>query len=98
MATSTVRFLGAALVLAAVGCCSTAPPKEVLLPAPIPCPRVTLPPRPAVERCLPADTDAECAARAITSLVLLEGYTDKLEILLAVYAAKPSTPIPPPIP
>jgi hypothetical protein len=51
-----------------------------------------------VERCLPADTDSECAARAITSLVLLEGYTDKLEILLAVYAAKPSTPIPPPIP
>jgi hypothetical protein len=50
---------------------------------------VALPARPAVERCLPADSDAECAARAITSLILVEGYTDKLEALLAVYAAKP---------
>ena len=89
MATITVRFLGTALVLAAVGCCSTAPPKEVLIPVPVPCPRVALPARPAVERCLPADSDAECAARAITSLILFEGYTDKLEALLAVYAAKP---------
>jgi hypothetical protein len=51
-----------------------------------------------VERCLPADTDSECAARAITSLILLEGYTDKLEVLLAVYAAKPPAPTPSPIP
>jgi hypothetical protein len=96
--TSSVRFLGAALVLAAVGCCSTAPPKEVLIPVPVPCPTVTLPARPAVERCLPADTDSECAARAITSLILLEGYTDKLEVLLAIYATKPPAPTPPPIP
>jgi hypothetical protein len=98
MVPSTVRFLGAALVLAAVGCCSTAPPKEIQIPVPVPCPAVTLPARPAVERCLPADTDAECAARAITSLVLLEGYTDKLEALLAAYAAKPPAPAPPAIP
>jgi len=97
MVPSTVRFLGTALVLAAVGCCSTVPPKEVLIPVAVPCPTVTLPARPAVERCLPADTDSECTARAITSLILLEGYTDKLEVLLAVYAAKPPAP-PPPIP
>lgn len=95
MATITVRFVGSALVLAALGCCSTAPPKEVQVPVPIPCPAVGLPPRPAVDRCLPADTDAECAARAITSLVLLEGYTDKLEALLAAYAPKPPAPAPP---
>ena len=94
MVASAVRFVGAALVLAAVGCCSTAPPKEVLIPTAIPCPASTLPARPAVERCLPVDTDAECAARAITSLILLEGYTDKLEVLLAVYATKPPSPAP----
>jgi len=88
MVPSSVRYLGAVLVLAAVGCCSTAPPKEALIPVPVPCPATTLPARPAVERCLPVDSDAECAARAITSLILLEGYTDKLEVLLAVYAAK----------
>jgi hypothetical protein len=63
---------------------------------PVACPAVTLPARPAVERCLPADTDSECAARAITSLILLEGYTDKLEALLAVYAAKAPAPAPHP--
>jgi hypothetical protein len=63
---------------------------------PVPCPTVTLPARPAVERCLPADTDSECAARAITSLILLEGYTEKLEALLAVYAVKPLAPPGPP--
>ena len=92
MATSTVRLVGAALVVAAVGCCSTAPPKETLIPTAIPCPAPNLPARPVVERCLPADTDSECATRAITSLVLLEGYTEKLEVLLAVYAAKPLVP------
>ena len=94
MVASTVRLVGTALVVAAVGCCSTAPPKEVLIPVPVPCPAVTLPARPVVERCLPADSDSECAARAITSLILLEGYTDKLEVLLAAYAATPPAPHP----
>jgi hypothetical protein len=94
MVSSTVRFLCAALVLAAVGCCSTVPPKEVQIPVPVPCPAVTLPARPGIEACLTADSDAECLARAITSLILLEGYTDKLEELLAAYAAKPPAPSP----
>jgi hypothetical protein len=87
--------VGAALVIAAVGCCSTAPPKEVLIPVAVPCPTVTLPARPGIDACLVAESDAECLARAITSLILLEGYTDKLEELLAVYAAKPAAPVPP---
>jgi hypothetical protein len=94
MVPKPVQLVGAALVLAAVGCCSTVPPKEVQIPVPVPCPTVTLPARPGVEACLAADSDAECLARAITSLILLEGYTDKLEELLAAYAAKP--PAPPP--
>jgi hypothetical protein len=94
MVPKPVQLVGAALVLTAVGCCSTVPPKEVLIPVPVPCPAVTLPARPGIEACLTADRDAECLAKAITSLILLEGYTDKLEELLAAYAAKPPAPAP----
>jgi hypothetical protein len=72
-------------ILAAVGC----PVKPVLLPVAVPCPPPKVPPRPAVERCLPADTEVECMAKQLTALVLLEGYSAKLEELLAAYAVAP---------
>jgi hypothetical protein len=89
----SIRYVLPALaLLAAVGCAV----KPVLMPVAVPCPAPTVPPRPVIECCLPADTDAECMAKAIKALVLLEGYSAKLEELLAAYAAKPPAPAPTP--
>jgi len=91
------EILLALAAAAAVGCCSTAPPKEALIPAPIECPTVRVPLRPAVPCCVPGDTDADCATKRAQARVILEGHIEKLETLLAPYAAKPPAP-PPPIP
>jgi len=95
MGTRTVRRILLALAAAAaVGCCSTAPPKEALIPAPIECPTVRVPPRPAVPCCVAGDTDADCATKQVGARVILEGHIEKLETLLAPYAAKPPVPAP----
>jgi len=83
-------FLVCATILAALtaGCCSMCPqklPKEVIIERAV-CPPVKLPERPAIVDCMPIDSDAECAAKRITALVLLDGYSQKLESLLASLA------------
>jgi hypothetical protein len=91
MATRTLRGILLALAAAiAVGCCSTAPPKEVVIPQADAAAAtiaeavsaMKVPPRPAVPCCEAADTDAQCATKEEVARVILEGYIEQLEDLL----------------